>query len=154
PKGFVTLRGAIAGLDIERLQLHFASVQTRPEELWLLGEEGRALHLLVPAEGAAAFVDLEPAWPGRCLAVVLGAAKQPGRVALAEIVALSSVDGAGGPDALVSRVVQGGAEAEQALAALGSLGALGARALAARFDELGAREKLRALPLLGRAADD
>jgi hypothetical protein len=153
PHGFVTLRGAIAGLTIERVELRFASAQ-RPKELWLLGEENRALRVTVPESGDAAAIALEPAWPSRCLALLLGAGKQAGPVALAEVVAYTSVDRAGGPDGLMSRVVQGGAEAEQSLAVLGSLGPLGARALAARFDELGERNRLRVLPLLARAADD
>jgi HEAT repeat protein len=83
-----------------------------------------------------------------CLAIANGAS---GPLQVAELSALTRVDGEGGLDRLVSELVQDGPTSAVAGDLLATLGEPAARAVAARFDELSQRGRRRALKTLGAA---
>jgi hypothetical protein len=158
PGSTAIFRASLAGLSLERVVLQFAApeIAQRPSELWLVGAEGRALHVPVASGSASVTVPLSPSWPGRCFALVLGAganAKKPSGVA--ELLAFTEADRAGGVDGLVATLVREDKDAEAAVGLLGALGTTGSRAVAAHFEELSVKSKRRVLPLLMRGlADD
>lgn len=146
PSALATFRWSAQGLAIDRFELEFTGRKTAATLTFYF--EGGAFDVSLPKPGAGPDrFSVAPPAPvvSACLSVANDAS---GPLQLAELSALTRIDGEGGLERLVSDLVQDGPASAVAGELLATLGEPAARALATRFDELSPRGRRRALKAL------
>lgn len=154
PDAFAVMRWDARAFPIESLEIIAPALPNKlPSGMTILADDGRSFHVKLNAERVQQVVLPTPVQT-RCLALVIdhdAKAKTPG--AIAELKALTEADREGGVDRLIALLVQNDPRAEEATSMLAALDGQAALRVAARYDELDARGKQRALRILGHHLD-
>lgn len=138
----------------------------RPRTLWITGDSGAPLRVVIPEDAASHpgeryWVVPPSPLPWRCVSVVLdeafaptGARESEVHTGLAEVEIFTDLDFGDGVEGLVAMLVEGGRQGDEAARLLAGLGAVSVAPVAAAWERLDGQGRRRAVRVLAIAARD